>query len=477
MKITAAQHVSGVLTDKQSPNGQGGYQTLFHTRDLLSVDEVRIIERQVQQSAAGGGKALWQSYCLNARRHVITRVVPINAPDEFGRRGRFFTHSLVFDEPDDVPFGLLRPGTFFSSLEDVLACEAAKTGHIPAVQDSAGAEWVGEAKGLASAWSVEELNRLFMLASDPREVTGQGQHVALVGSEAQIIGALKVAALLAPPRSRKLLTFDTNASGGESSPGATFWGRGSTGEVAAGARYVIDGARRQITLPESSPLRAAGLSPEQLSPPLRKAVTSRFGRASEKMLGDLLERRYAAFIGEAVYQSLLRERGLPLTSSDTELLNPFAETHRGLGLLLALKSGDEARRLQTLAMMSKAEYVQRVKELKTYPDFAAWQAFSPIWMPTWFELFQGDYNMKDITGAVASVAEHGSADDRLQVEYIYERLKPVQRQELGRWLKASPHRFERLQAALDKPDNASAGNHSAGGAKSLWRRLRHPFTR
>ena len=52
MKITAAQHVSGMLTSKQSPRGQAGYQTLFYTRELLAPGEVRVIERPVQYSSA-----------------------------------------------------------------------------------------------------------------------------------------------------------------------------------------------------------------------------------------------------------------------------------------------------------------------------------------------------------------------------------------------------------------------------------------
>ncbi len=474
MKMKAAQHASAVMTDRQAPNGQGGFQTLFRTRDLLSADEVRVIERQGQHSGARGGKPLWQSYGLNARRHVVTRVVPILTPDEFGRRGRFFTHSLVFDQPEDIPFGLLRPGTFFSTLEELLAYDGAKTGDAPPLEVGVTAEWVGEAKGLMRNWSAEELNRLFMLASDPQQVIEQGQHVALVGDETQIIDALKVCALLAPPQSRKLLTFDTSAAGGAPAPGATFWGRGAPAEEAEGARYVIDGVRRRVTLPESSPLRAAGLSPERLTPPLREAVAAHLGEPPEKMLRDLGERRYASFIGEAAYQALLREYAQPLTASDAALLAPFAETHRGLGLLLALLSRDEVRRLCTLAKMgNKDEYVRRAKELRSRPDFKAWQMFSPVWRSTWFELFGDDYSMEDLTVAVARVAEHGSEDDRVQVEYIHESLGPARRRALSSWLKASPHRFERLQAALDRPDE----DRKAGGANAIWRRLRHLFTK
>ena len=55
MKITAAQHVSGMLTSKQSPRGQAGYQTLFYTRELLAPGEVRVIVKIVPEKVHTNG--------------------------------------------------------------------------------------------------------------------------------------------------------------------------------------------------------------------------------------------------------------------------------------------------------------------------------------------------------------------------------------------------------------------------------------
>jgi hypothetical protein len=478
MKITAAQHVSGMLTSRQSPRGQAGYQTIFYTRELLTSDEVRVIERRVQYSSARNNKAKWQSYRLSDRRHVISRIVPIAEPDEFGRRGRYFTHSLICDvgggqQFDAIVLSLLRTQLFFSSFDKVLAADGMKTGEVPPITLDAGNERMNEDLSCLRDWSGEQLNQLYLLMSDPRQLIEKGQYVALVGNEEQILEALKVAFLLAPLANRKFCSFDTNASGTDTTPDRTFWARGS--ETAGSSGYVIDAARREITMPRSSPLWSNGFSPEELSAPLRKALVARTIRPSKEMLRCLLERRYATFIGELMYQTLLHDTELPLSTTDLEPLSPFGRAHDGLGLLLALKSGDDARRLQTLAAMKLPSYKERIKQLRARHDFKPWQVFSPIFMPTWFDLFHGAYSMNDLTTAITKVAEHGSEPDREYVESIYQHLNPAQRQTLGSWLKASRLRLDRLQAALDKPVRARTGDSPNGKRHSFLHWLTRPF--
>lgn len=477
MKVTAAQHVSAMLTSRQSPKGYAGYQTLYYTHELLTPDEVSIIERLVQYSSTRESRPKWQSYRLSAQRHVVTRIVPIREPDDRGRGGRYFTHSLVCDVPGGTQFdaclpSLLRPQTFLSSLGAVLASGGMKTGRAPAVT----LDVVGEAGSAGHVrlrdWSGEHLNRLYMLMSDPRGLTECGQYVALVGSDEQIVEALKVAFLLVPETALKFCSFDTNPAGGASPPTGTFWGRGSTS--AGGASHMIDAARRQVILPESSPLRANGFSPERLSAPLRKGVIARLNRPSEEMLRRLFRRQYAAFIGESVYQTLLHETSL--TSDDLELLSPFGQAYDGLGLLLAVASGDDARRLRALADMDAPSYKEHVKQLSARPDFEPWQAFSPVFMYTWFQLFQGAYRLNDLKAAIAAVEAHGSEGDREYVQDIHEYLDADERQELRLWLKASGLRLGRLQAALDRPARAR-GAGRGGRPNSFWQRILHPFGR
>jgi len=472
MKMRVGQHVSGVLTSKQSPRGMAGYQTLGYTRELVTQDESRAIESRVQDAPAQGCKVRWQSYRLSPRRHVITRVVLIPEPDEFGRRGRFFTHSLICDANDEQHFGemlcdLLRPRNFSQSLEQVLAYDGLKTGNLPPASIDADAGWIDEAWRATRGWSGEQLHRLFLLMGEPRRLVEAGECVALVGSEEQILDALKVAFLLTPVASRGLCSFDTNASGGARS-GIILWGRGAA--TAGSASYVLDAARRHVTIPKSSALWAAAFHSEQLSPALRDMLRARLEGPADQDLITLLERRYAAFVARPICQTLLQAPELRPTSHDLELLTPFGEHYLSLGLLLALRTGNESRRLQLLAATDPPSYRACVGELRGSPGFEPWQVFTPVFMHMWFETFRDDYNMRDLITAVGKVAEHGSKQDRKALETMHEHLDQGQRQELGSWLRTTPYSLRALQDALDK----LAGD---GKSNSLWHRMLHTFSK
>jgi len=474
MRFNAAQHVSGVLTSKQSPRGQAGYQTLFCTQDLIAPDEMRIIERQVQYSSAREGKATWQSYRVSDHRHVISRIIPISEPDEFGRQGRFFSHSLIFGgsgglQVDEFLFDLLRPSEFLSSLDKVLASDGLKTGHIPAASVDVKGEWVKEARTSLRDWSGPHLNQLYMLMSDPRQLIEHGQSVALVGTDEEIVAALRVAFLLTPVSTRKFCSFDTNAPVSNEQSDITFWGRGV--QEAVGASYIINAALREITFSTSSWALADGFSLEKVSPALGRAILDRLKRPSEQMLSCLLNRKYDAFIAEPVYQALLHESDLTLTGSELEFLTQFTQAHSGLALLLSLISENESQRLATLAAMDLRSYKQRLRELRTRPDVKPWQLLSPVFMYTWFDLLRGTYSMDDITTTLAMVAKYGDKQDRQHIGTIHEHLDSGERQALGKWLRSSPHDFGDLQSNLDKPDGARANNTE----DSWWRRVLHPF--
>jgi hypothetical protein len=474
MQLSAAQHVSAVLTSRQSLTGQAGYQTVFCTRELLTSDEIGIVERQAQFSFSGVSEAKWQSYRLSSNRHVISRITPIAEPDEFGRRGRFLAHSLIFDtasttQVDAILFDLLDAGRFFVLLDKVLATDAFSAGNIPVVTVDGRKEWAKEAQNSLRDWNGEHLHQLYLLMRDPRELIDQRQHVTLVGGENEIIAALKVAFLLTPASERRFCSFDTRAPGLEQSD-IPFWGRGA--RAAEGANYVIDAGRREVRIPATSPVFADGFSAEKVSPALSLAIVARLRRPSEQMLASLLHRRYAAFIAEPIYQALL-ENDLSLSETELEFLAQLGPAHAGLALLLSLKTGNESLRLKSLAAMDVYSYKQRLNELTNMTGFKPWQGLSPVFMTTWLTLFHGKYSLEDITAALAAVAKHGDKQDREYVESLHEYLDDAEeRHSLSTWLKSSPYDFRRLQAGLDKPVSARTNDKGAWWRRALRLRRR-----
>lgn len=550
MEITAAQHVSGVLTSEQSPRGKGGYQILLSTSDRLNQDEIRMIESREKYGPAQIEKSKWQFYRLPDDRPVVSHIVPIPEPDEFGRRGRYLAHSLIFNasnwqQLDETLLNLLHPDYFFSSLNQMLAHahDDLRTGHIGAASIDTGTEWIRQALNLLRDWPGEQLNKLVRLVHDPQALIEQGHYVALIGSEQQILDALRVVFLLAPSSVRRFCSFDTNATGCEWQPHETFWGRGFPDEREPRTGFVIDAVQRLVRIPESFPLKSSSfgnwievevraqqytnlqsnlakaqtlaaflerrttnlnvlkdldaefvtsfadantelvkervgdLFPNQFSLPLRQAIIARLASSPASLLGWFINSRYGVFISEPTYQALLHERDLSLTADDMEILSSLAKTARGIGLLLALKSGNESQRLQMLTEMNSDEYRRQVRELATRADFKAWQAFSPTQLPSWFFLFRESYTMDDIIQGISGVAQHGSKEARRRVMEIVGYLKPEHLQELQRWLKLSPYRLSELQSALDKSVISRAAIQSAEEPRSIWRRLKATVTK
>lgn len=469
MKLSAAQHVSGMLTSGQSRTGQAGYQTLFCTRDVLEPDEIRIIERQAQLSFAGDSQAKWQSYRLSSNRHVISRLTPIAETDEFGRRGRFFAHSLIFDaanavQVDETLFDLLQVASFFVSLDRVLASDAMNSGNIPAVAIDCKMQSAKEAQNSLGDWNGEQLHQLYLLMREPRQLLDQRQHVILAGSESEILAALKVAFLLAPASARKFCSFDTRAPACLDQSDVVFWGHGA--QASETADYLIDGGRREVRIPAGSPALADNFSFEKVPPALRRPILERFRLPSEPMLAALLDRRYATFIAEPIYQALLHESDMPFSGDELEFLSQFQQAHTGLALLLSLKTGNESQRLQTLAAMDLHSYVQRLKELRNTAIFQPWQGLSPVYMSTWRDLFRGRHSLEDIEAAIEAVAKYGDKKDAEHIKNIHEYLDSEERKSLSAWLKSSPYKFRRLQAGLDKPVR-----RRPKGKHSFWSRM------
>src|SRR5262249_20866637 len=188
--------------------------------------------------------------------------------------------------------------------------------------------WAKEAQSSLRDWSGEQLDRLYLLMRDPQQLLDQKQHVTLVGSESEIIAALKVAYLLAPASARKFCSFDTRASFSPEQSEIAFWGRGV--QAAETADYLIDGGRREVRIRAGSPVLADGFSLETVSPALGRAILERLKRPSGSMLKSLLNHRYAAFIAEPIYHALLLESDLPLSQGELEFLSQFQQAHSGL---------------------------------------------------------------------------------------------------------------------------------------------------
>lgn len=543
MPISASQHISAVLTAKESPRGQAGYQVLLSTSGRVSKDEIQIIEARVRYGSAQDEKAKWQFYRLPTSRPVISHIIPIPQPDEFGRRGRYLAHSLIFNAADCQRvdrglFDLLQPKNFFTSVDQALAFIGLKEHHIAEATLEGDMEWTAEAIGLLRGWSGDQLHRLVHIVNNHQLLAKQERYVAMIGNEIQVLDALKIVFLLAPPSARKHCSFDTNAVGCEWHGDAAFWARGFSGARQAGTTVVIDAAERRVTMPESLLLRPSaygqwieaeatakqyrrlgdnlsqaqtlaallegkttnarllrnlepgfercfadanaslvkartqGLFPRELSGPLREAMIASLSEPPVDLLRWLIDSQYAVYIREPVYQALLRDPDVPLTRTDLQILDSFAKTHHGIGLMLALKADNHRRRLQLLAGMSPHEYRQRVRELMTCRSFQPWQGLSPAYIDAWFALCKGAYTMDDIFRAMSVIEDYGSKRDRQQVSALADHLNSEECHELLAWVASSSSCLPSLRTALERIVRSRKDKGPSRKPDSFWRRFK-----
>jgi hypothetical protein len=260
IKISAAQHFYASIRQDQSPVGRRGLQTLFYTQSLLSKSETREIEDHAQFDSSGEVKSKWQFYCLSSRKAVISYLSLIPEPDEFGRVGRYFAHSLVLDHANwqqlgFSPFALLSDTIFCNSLEEVLKQGNLLSGECPARQIEAELDWIGWAESNSQSWSGENLGNLALAASRANLILEKDSFISLVGENQQIINALGVAFLHTPDRKRQRCSFDTASSNCVWPAPVRFWGHGFSQRDEAQTGIIVDTTLRTIEIPAKYALK------------------------------------------------------------------------------------------------------------------------------------------------------------------------------------------------------------------------------
>lgn len=251
--IRAAQHVFASLTPEQSPTRRRGYQTLFYTREDVSAQIARSIEDRIQSRFPSGQSSKWQFFSLPNEAIVLSHLVAIPEPDEFGRKGRFLAHSLCVSASDwrlldYSPFGLMRSGSFCRTLDQALTLGNLKSGTVGPVNVQVDPRHQAAAQSRAGQWPPEELWKLTQLTCHALGIAGAGQFVGFVGSEREIIEALEVGFLLHPVP-RLSCSFDTFSVGCSWPREVNFWGRGFQTEREARSPFIVNCGARSVRVP------------------------------------------------------------------------------------------------------------------------------------------------------------------------------------------------------------------------------------
>ncbi|MCB0212320.1 MAG: hypothetical protein KDJ52_23465 [Anaerolineae bacterium] len=210
--IQAWQHIYSNVEKEQSPQGRGGFQTLFYSQGLTEA-EVEEMEGHLLYftSAVEPVKRLF--FTISTGKSAVAQIVPISATDKYGRGGRYLAHSVVFaaDAMADFeadPFRVFRQCLFIDTIDDALDQGDFATGRIPMVELDLSRQFAKEVEA-AKKWSATEHKTLALLALRAHQQAAARNAITVVGQSNQIEEALEAAFLGVPLIWRTRCSFDS----------------------------------------------------------------------------------------------------------------------------------------------------------------------------------------------------------------------------------------------------------------------------
>jgi len=228
--FTVAQHFFSSVPAEQSPRHRRGYQTLFHTRGL-SDEIIQAVEDRAQYSAAQGKLTKRQFYPLPQNLMAVAQIIPLQELDEFGRRGRYLAHTLIFSsqnlqELGGCPLDIFGQVHFATSLEEVYRIGQMKNSEAPRLNISVTPAWLTLAHAAMQRWPVDMLEQLGRLTWQAEALLKERESVSLLGTESEQWETLALFFALASPAMRSQLSFDTYAADCVWAPDVAFWLQG-----------------------------------------------------------------------------------------------------------------------------------------------------------------------------------------------------------------------------------------------------------
>ena len=211
--IQAWQHIYSNVEKEQSPQGRGGFQTLFYSKSALSEAEVEEMEGRLLYFASDIEPVKRVFFSLSSGKRVVAQLVPLSETDQYGRGGRYLAHSLIltvdtFVQLKEDPFPVFQNAPFISTVKAALAQGNFQNGHIDPITLDVTVD-DNQATKLAAAWKQSELKKLSMLALRADQMAQERRAVALMGPPDQVAQAVQAAFFGLPTEQRPACTFDT----------------------------------------------------------------------------------------------------------------------------------------------------------------------------------------------------------------------------------------------------------------------------
>ena len=225
--VTAWQHIYSNVEASDSPSGKGGFQTLFYSREGLSQEDVRHIEKRVFY-LPGDAKPTKRIFFTLPEGHVVLgAVVPLEGRDSAGRTGRHLAHCFIIPRStfEAHPYNVvafLRSASFYTTLEEVFQNGDATTGNMPAKR----IQVIAPSEARSSRWNVEDMLRLLHMAYQAESRAKNGKSLAFIGSTELIEETLMAALTMLPNPLLPWCSFDTVFQNGGNIRHTYYWATG-----------------------------------------------------------------------------------------------------------------------------------------------------------------------------------------------------------------------------------------------------------
>lgn len=260
--VPVAQLIYTRVEPAYSAQGLSGYQTVYKTTSLSQAD-VGAIEQRVQcfrPSQAGATRL--QFFTLTGGAVAVAHTVLIASDpvivDKDSRPGVFLVHCLViggaqFAQAGNDPFALADGFRFITSPAEMVERFGKATGVAPQL-----ALEIKPSLPPRTRWEAAEARKLVALAMRTRDLSAKGQVVLLLGSQPEIIEALRTAFYLMPRSQRPACAFDTWVEGCPYQGGA-LWAAGSPTWVDIGGSVEVSAGSRRVVSPIAADLDGGDL--------------------------------------------------------------------------------------------------------------------------------------------------------------------------------------------------------------------------
>jgi len=210
--LTAAQLIYTNVEPSLSPTHRGGYQTLCYTHELITPEDLEEIEPRLFYTPSEIQPEKLAFFHLTSGKVALTKIVPIEAPDEFGRKGRYLAHCLVFNAKEFIgaevsPFDVIRNFKCLNSLSEALDAFDRKSGYIPPAIISVPSAPRPNENTLPLTWPWVVVRDLWLITL--KSAFSEFPTIEIISAPNIVAEVIELALFCLPPSETWRISFDT----------------------------------------------------------------------------------------------------------------------------------------------------------------------------------------------------------------------------------------------------------------------------